>query len=74
MWMSESCGKNCYVVFIFIFKSNKQEEDDTAYLSRRHQVQGVHKEEAQGLDEEHIVAVLPHQQEGERGGAQGQIA
>lgn len=44
------------------------------YLTGRHQVKGVQQEETEALNEEHIVAVFPHQEEGHTGGTHGEIA
>lgn len=44
------------------------------YLTGRHQVKGVQQEETEALNEEHIVAVFPHQEEGNTGGTHGEIA
>ena len=44
------------------------------YLTWRHQVKRIKQEETEALDEEHIVAVFPHQEEGEGGGTHGEIA
>lgn len=52
----------CFV-FVFFF-----------YLTRRYQVKRVKKEKTEGLDEEHIVAVFPHQKERDARGTHGKIA
>lgn len=44
------------------------------YLTGRHQVKGVQQEETEALNEEHVVAVFPHQEEGHAGGTHGEIA
>lgn len=44
------------------------------YLSRRHQVKRIKQEKTEGLDEEHIVAVFPHQEERDACGTNGKIA
>lgn len=45
-----------------------------SYLARWHQVKRVEQEKTEALDEEHVVAVLPDQEEGEGGGTHGKIA
>lgn len=44
------------------------------YLTGWHQVKRVQQEETEALDEEHVVAVLPNQEEGESSGTHGKIA
>lgn len=46
----------------------------SGYLTGSHQVKGVQQEEAKALNKEHIVAVFPHQEEGNTGGTHGEIA
>lgn len=48
--------------------------DGLHYLTWRHQVKGVKQEKTEALDEEHVVAVFPHQEEGDGGGTHGKIA
>lgn len=45
-----------------------------SYLTWWHKVKRVKQENAEALDEEHIVAVFPDQEEGEGGGTHGKIA
>lgn len=44
------------------------------YLTGWHQVKGVEQEETEALNKEHVVAVFPHQEEGNGGGTHGEIA
>lgn len=44
------------------------------YLTRWHQVESVKQKQTKALDKEHVVTVLPQKQEGEGGGAHGEIA
>lgn len=48
--------------------------DTIVYLTRRYQIKRVQKEKTQGLYEEHIVAVFPHQEERDAHGTHGKIA
>lgn len=43
------------------------------YLPLRHQVKRVEQEKTEALDEEHVVAVFPHQEEGDAGGTHGKV-
>lgn len=44
------------------------------YLTWWHQVKRVEQEKTEALDEEHVVAVFPDQEEDEGGGTHGKIA
>lgn len=48
--------------------------NSVCYLSRRQQVKRVKQEKTEALDEEHVVAVFPHQEEGDAGGTHGKKA
>lgn len=52
----------------------RSDESDESYLTGRHQVEGVEQEETEALNEEHVVAVFPQQEEGNTGGTHGEIA
>ena len=60
------------------FKSNVKSKTRLSstfcYLTWWHQVKRVEQEKTEALDEEHIMAVFPHQEEGEGGGTHGEIA